>query len=339
MKEEVEMPDHNKEFSIKTRVKDENVFINLNDIIEDTLPSENTEPIMTENSTNIQSELDSLKKELDSLKENLNKNSSIETKPIEEEIKPRRNILAWIFYLILGFGILYSANVLYDKYKTYSSIFEYLEKTHSLKYEDLLKHIDERKIPLNLNSDSLKNKISENMKERIKDLGFSSDSKEWKKVLEIKKYYTLMELHNGQIEKRSGGSHAWRINNPGRISFGRFSNSVGAIGRDENNLAIFPSLEKGRNALKTLLFEHNNFGFKDLTVFAALKRYSTLKDDNRSSEYANEIIKNSGVSKDKIMRTLNDNEKNKIIEIIEKVEEIKEGISKIYSNLEELKKE
>ena len=46
----------------------------------------------------------------------------------------------------------------------------------------------------------------------------------------------------GHVEERSGGTRAWRNNNPGNIEGSNFANTHGAIGGD-GRFAIFPSQE------------------------------------------------------------------------------------------------
>src|SRR5256885_11358908 len=57
---------------------------------------------------------------------------------------------------------------------------------------------------------------------------------------------------DGKETFRKGGSRAWRNNNPGNISKGKFANDHGAIGGD-SRFAIFPDEATGKNAIVALL--------------------------------------------------------------------------------------
>lgn len=70
-------------------------------------------------------------------------------------------------------------------------------------------------------------------------------------------------MADGSVETRTGGTRAWRSNNPGNIEYGSFAKSHGAIGSD-GRFAIFSSYEAGRKAKENLLFEGKNY--RNLTL-------------------------------------------------------------------------
>jgi hypothetical protein len=61
---------------------------------------------------------------------------------------------------------------------------------------------------------------------------------------------------SGAIDTRSGGSLAWRTNNPGLLPFNPTTRHLGAIGA-VNGVAVFPSEDSGRSALLRLLCGHS----------------------------------------------------------------------------------
>ena len=63
-----------------------------------------------------------------------------------------------------------------------------------------------------------------------------------------------IEIHqrNGGTDTRSGGTLAWRTNNPGLLPFNPTTRSLGAIG-EVDGVAVFANEDKGRAALMKLL--------------------------------------------------------------------------------------
>ena len=112
-------------------------------------------------------------------------------------------------------------------------------------------------------------------------------------------------------EVRSGGSRAWRNNNPGNIIGGKFATSQGAIGND-GRFAIFPDEATGSAALTNLL---RSDGYKDLTVADAMKKYAPPAE-NDTAGYTAAVEKATGLSGDKKMGTLTDEEMGSFTEAI-----------------------
>ena len=88
----------------------------------------------------------------------------------------------------------------------------------------------------------------------------------------------------GRVEERSGGTRAWRNNNPGNIEAGRFANAHGAIGND-GRFAIFPSEEAGRGAIASLL---GSPAYQRLTLQQAISRYAPPVE-NDTVAYSNYV--------------------------------------------------
>ena len=61
--------------------------------------------------------------------------------------------------------------------------------------------------------------------------------------------------NDGNIYEFSGGSRAWRNNNPGNLEDGKFARDNGAIGSD-GRFAIFPDATTGFNAMTGLYQIH-----------------------------------------------------------------------------------
>lgn len=77
------------------------------------------------------------------------------------------------------------------------------------------------------------------------------------------------------IGDRIGGSVSWRHNNPGNIKFGDFAKKYGAVqgqqATDGGYFAVFPDINKGKQAMKELLLGKN---YKDLDLDKALRKWS-----------------------------------------------------------------
>ena len=81
----------------------------------------------------------------------------------------------------------------------------------------------------------------------------------------------VYEYPDGSVELRTGGTLAWRANNPGNVQYGKFAQKQGAIGQFSNGVAIFPGTEHGNKAMETLL---SGPSYRGLTVDQVVARYS-----------------------------------------------------------------
>src|SRR5262245_27357344 len=104
---------------------------------------------------------------------------------------------------------------------------------------------------------------------------------------------------NENITVRSGGSRAWRNNNPGNIRPGKFSSKNGAIG-SAGNFAIFPTYQAGRQALASLL---RGKTYSNLTLFSAIARYAPSHENN-TANYRKLIKRLTGLDLDKKIENL-----------------------------------
>jgi hypothetical protein len=137
----------------------------------------------------------------------------------------------------------------------------------------------------------------------------------WGNVTGIKKKITVPQA-DGTLQERSGGTPAWRNNNPGNIEYGAFARSQGAIDTD-GRYAVFPSYEDGRNAVKNLLFSSNKY--RDLTLSAAISRYAPKKDGNDTDAYQNYVLSTVG-GQNKRMSRYSAAEQEQIVNAVEKYE-------------------
>jgi hypothetical protein len=96
---------------------------------------------------------------------------------------------------------------------------------------------------------------------------------------------------DGTTTTLSGGSLAWRNNNPGNIIYGPFAQSQGAVGSN-NGFAVFPDAATGNAALNNLL---NTQTYQNLSVNAAIARYAPAFENNTAA-YQSFVTNTLGVS-------------------------------------------
>jgi len=104
---------------------------------------------------------------------------------------------------------------------------------------------------------------------------------------------------SSHVELRSGGTIAWRNNNPGNLKEGPFSRQHGSVGKDYIGHAVFPTYNIGKNAAFSLLFSGNSV-YNNLSIEAAMKRYAPTSDGNNPNSYANVLAR--AVNKPKTTR-------------------------------------
>ena len=112
----------------------------------------------------------------------------------------------------------------------------------------------------------------------------------------------VIEYDDGCTETQTGGSRAWRNNNPGNIAFNKFKPAAfGGIG-ENSPFIVFPNAKAGFNAiislLKTPLYQAS-------TLLEAINDYAPSIDNN-SVAYAAFISKRTGVAESTKLGTLND---------------------------------
>lgn len=110
----------------------------------------------------------------------------------------------------------------------------------------------------------------------------------------------------------SGGSLPWRINNPGLVhSHGLFSRSKGAIG-NFGILAIFPSAEEGRRALRAWILSKKYFNH-------SLKRIAKHYQPHDSSTFTSRLTSLSRLTPNTKIKSLSAQELDRLLMSIEKI--------------------
>lgn len=118
----------------------------------------------------------------------------------------------------------------------------------------------------------------------------------------------------------TGGTRAWRNNNPGCIRFGKIARDAGAIGT-AGGFAVFPSEEHGRNALANLLRTDD---YSKLTIGRAIMRYAPPYQNNTAA-YKRRLQELTGLSLARRMGDLSEAELSKCIDAICTIEGWREG--------------
>lgn len=105
--------------------------------------------------------------------------------------------------------------------------------------------------------------------------------------------------NDGNIYEFSGGSRAWRNNNPGNLEYGKFTRVNGAIGTD-GRFAIFPDTATGFNAMAGLLSTN---AYQKLTIAGAINRYAP-PNENNVENYLKSIERQTGFPRSTLMHNL-----------------------------------
>jgi hypothetical protein len=109
----------------------------------------------------------------------------------------------------------------------------------------------------------------------------------------------------GNMTIRSGGSVAWRCNNPGALLKSPYSTSkdrrcIGIAGNTGYTYAVYPDYETGHEALLVML---RGSKYRDLSLKEASIRY--VKED---PDHIHKIVKLSKLNPDRIIKSLAPNE-------------------------------
>ena len=125
-------------------------------------------------------------------------------------------------------------------------------------------------------------------------------------------------------EVRSGGTRAWRNNNPDNIREGRFTRSRGSIGR-AGGFAVFGGESAGQGALVDLL---ETDAYQSLTINAAIARYAP-DIENDTEAYQAFIQGVTGFSSDTRLSELTEGQLNGVANAIRRFEGFREGTVEI----------
>ncbi|MCX5788461.1 MAG: hypothetical protein NTX64_08185 [Elusimicrobia bacterium] len=123
---------------------------------------------------------------------------------------------------------------------------------------------------------------------------------------------TCIQYDDG--EQRSGGTRAWRNNNPGNIEYGQFARDHGAIGTD-GRFAVFPDEQTGSDAMQSLL--QDKYGNKSISQM--VYRYAP-PGENDSAGYANSVARAAGVSSGTKINTLSDSQFTGLVKGMKRIE-------------------
>lgn len=137
------------------------------------------------------------------------------------------------------------------------------------------------------------------------------------KMVESGKGYVIYVKQDGTKIKRTGGTTAWRTNNPGNIIKSKFASENGAIGV-AGRFAVFPNEETGLQATIKLL---RSSGYINLQLRQVYHRWAPKGDGNNNPDaYANRVSKLSGVPLNKPIKELDDNEIMRVARAMQTVE-------------------
>ena len=129
--------------------------------------------------------------------------------------------------------------------------------------------------------------------------------------------YVVYIKKDGTKIKRTGGSVSWRNNNPGNIINSEFAMTSGAIGK-AGRFAVFPNEETGLQATIKLLRSKN---YVNLTLKRVYQRWAPKGDGNNNPDaYANRVAKISGVSLDRKINELSNEEIMRVARAMQQIE-------------------
>ncbi|MBN1324846.1 MAG: hypothetical protein JW974_01365 [Alphaproteobacteria bacterium] len=131
---------------------------------------------------------------------------------------------------------------------------------------------------------------------------------------------TVYQDKNGKHYKKTGGTIAWRNNNPGNIRYSKFAVSQGAIGQ-AGGFAVFPDEDTGMTAIKALL---NTKSYNNLTIEDAISRYAP-PFENDTNAYQRRIEQLTGLSINMRINELNNQQMQNMVGAIKQIEGWKPG--------------
>jgi len=112
------------------------------------------------------------------------------------------------------------------------------------------------------------------------------------------------------------GTRTWRNQNPGNIGAGKLADKFGAIGR-AGGFAIFPDRQIGRRAIFRLLKTPK---YQVESIARAIAIYAPAEDKNDTERYKKLVRDFTGLDLQRKMSSLSDDELEKLVGAIERVE-------------------
>lgn len=116
---------------------------------------------------------------------------------------------------------------------------------------------------------------------------------------------------NGKTIKRSGGTRAWRNQNPGNLRYTQLSRDNGAIGK-AGGFAVFPDIKTGRAALAELLHSDS---YRNMTIGRAIFVYAPPHENNTNA-YKRQIQRMTGLDINTKISDLNPKQIESVIDAI-----------------------
>jgi hypothetical protein len=139
----------------------------------------------------------------------------------------------------------------------------------------------------------------------------------YKSIIKVSQPELIVEATDGHQYKLTGGTLAWKNNNPGNLKYGDFARNFGAIGPGWEGHAVFPDFETGAIAQQELLFSDEGSYYK-LTILEAISKYAPLDDPNpiahnNPPEYATYVADHVGVSLNTVLNDLNTEQQHALL--------------------------
>jgi hypothetical protein len=103
---------------------------------------------------------------------------------------------------------------------------------------------------------------------------------------------------HGNATTHSGGSRAWRNNNPGNLVMGPVARRHGVIGEDGAGFAIFPDVETGLGAMEANL---GGPDYRDLPLDGAIRKWSP---DGSAKTYIRNVQEFTGFDDSRMQRSV-----------------------------------
>lgn len=135
--------------------------------------------------------------------------------------------------------------------------------------------------------------------------------------------WMTVEMGDGNLYRREGGTLAWRNNNVGNIKFGDFAKRHGAIGEGYNDMAVFPTVDHGKKAMRELLFGENS-RYVNFTIKKAISIYAP-DHENDTEAYINFVCRHAKLSNQKILKSMSGEERERMMLAMQAMEGNKAG--------------
>lgn len=157
--------------------------------------------------------------------------------------------------------------------------------------------------------------------------GLEEKTNVYSKILKFGPGFIDILMETGYKVRYSGGTLAWRHNNPGNLKFGNFAKKYGSIGVGGGGHAVFPTYEVGKKAMIALLFSECG-SYEKLTVSRAIARYAPVSDRkarNQPAKYAAWVAKKTGISVSTVLNTMSEEQRSDFVDAMIIYEGFKEG--------------